>query len=275
MCRLFAFRSTVPICGPSSLIGSGNSLVTQCRCDVRGESHVDGWGLAWFDDAGRPHITKSIQAACSDSQFDELAKSITTTTLVAHVRQASVGGATLANTHPFVYGRWVFVHNGTLENFASRKELLLDAIPNDLRPMIRGDTDSEHVFLFWLSQLRAAAGGLDKLVGVDTISATFQQTVKLLDGWFPAHNGEESKFNFLVTDGRLLAATRWGHSLACLVQKGGGSTAGSDRPLPATDTFRAVYIASEPTDGDAWREVPDRSLLVVDERLELHTASLT
>jgi hypothetical protein len=36
-----------------------------------------------------------------------------------------------------------------------------------------------------------------------------------------------------------------------------------------------VCIASEATDGDRWREVPDRSLLVIDERLEVHAASLT
>jgi glutamine amidotransferase len=218
---------------------------------------------------------KSVEAAFSDLRFDELAKSVATTALVAHVRQASVGRTTLVNTHPFVHGHWVFVHNGTLQDFAARKGQLLDAIPDDLRQMIRGDTDSEHVFLFWLSQLRSAAGGLDISLGVGTITATLQQTIKLLDGWFPAHNGEESKFNFLVTDGRLLAATRWGHSLSCLERRGCVSTGGNDRPLHATDTFRAVCIASEATDGDRWREVPDRSLLVIDERLEMHAASLT
>src|SRR5204862_6625336 len=138
--------------------------------------------------------------------------------------------------------------NGTLQDFAARKGQLLDAIPDDLRQMIRGDTDSEHVFLFWLSQLRSAAGGLDISLGVDTITATLQQTIKLLDGWFPAHYGEESKFNFVVTDGRLLAATRWGHSLSCLERRGSDSTGGSNRPLHATVTFRAVCIASEATD---------------------------
>ena len=59
----------------------------------------------------------------SDSQFDELAKSVATTTLVAHVRQASVGGTALVNTHPFVYGRWVFVHNGTLQEFCRSQEV--------------------------------------------------------------------------------------------------------------------------------------------------------
>ena len=275
MCRLFSFRSNLPLCGPASLSGTGNSLSAQSRRDARGESHVDGWGLASFDDDGEPRITKSVQAAFSDLRFDELAKSVATTALVAHVRQASVGRIALVNTHPFVHGRWVFVHNGTLQDFAARKGPLLDAIPDDLRQMIRGDTDSEHVFLFWLSQLRKVAGGLEKSHRVDTITATFQQTIKLLEAWFPAHNGEESKFTIVVTDGSMLAATRWGHSLSCLEREGSKITGGSDYPLHATNKFRAVYIASEATDGDSWREVPDRSLVVVDECLEMHTASLT
>jgi len=275
MCRLLAFRSNLPVCEPAYLCGTGNSLAVQSRQDAHGESHIDGWGLASFDDDGAPRVTKSVQAAFSDPRFDELAKSVTTTALVAHVRQASVGRTALVNTHPFVYGRWVFVHNGTLQDFATRKGLLRDAIPVDLRQMIRGETDSEHVFLFWLSQLRAVGGDLRKFHSADTITSTFQQTTKLLDGWFPAHNGEQSKFNFVVTDGRLLAATRWGHSLSCLERGGSGSTGGSDRSLDATDTLRAVYIASEATDGGTWHEVPDRSLLVVDEHLVMHAASLT
>src|SRR4029077_7482384 len=95
MCRLLAFRSILPVCEPASLCGTGNSLAAQSRCDARGESHVDGWGLASFDDDGEPHITKSVQAAFSDLRFDELAKSVSTTALVAHVRQASVGRTSL------------------------------------------------------------------------------------------------------------------------------------------------------------------------------------
>ena len=249
-------------------------MAAQSRCDGCGESHVDGWGLASFDGDGQPRIVKSVQSAVGDAQFDALAKSVSTTALVAHVRQASVGGAALVNTHPFVHGRWVFVHNGTLQDFAVRKKLLLDAIPDDLRKMIRGDTDSECVFLFWLGQLRGAAGDLDKPVGVDTITAAFQQTIKLLDVWFPAHGGEESKFNFVVTNGRLLAATRWGHSLSCQEHRGSGIAGGGNSVPHATGTFRIVCIASEATQDNGWREVPDRSLLVVDERLQLHAASL-
>jgi predicted glutamine amidotransferase len=273
MCRLFAFRSNFPVSAQPSISGPGNSLVAQSCRDACGESHADGWGLASFDDNCHPHITKSLASASSDLRFNELAKSVTTTTLLAHVRQASVGSTSLVNTHPFVHDRWIFAHNGTLQNFAARKQLLLDAIPDDLRQLIRGDTDSEQVFMLWLAHLRSLTGSLDTVVDVVTIIDAFQQTIKLLDAWFPTHNAEESTFNFVATDGRLLAATRWGRPLSCRERRSNAIPGESDRPLPLTEKFRAVDIASEPTDGDGWRDVPDHSVVVVDQNLAVHTAS--
>jgi glutamine amidotransferase len=268
----------------ASLAEADNSLAAQSRKDSRGQTHVDGWGLAWYDAAShdatsydnavQPRIEKSLRPAHDDPRFDELAKSVAATSLVAHVRQASVGSVALVNTHPFAHGRWVFAHNGTLQDFAARRAPLLAAIPDDLRQRIGGDTDSEHVFYFWLGELRAATGGLDRPLSVDVVTATLRQTVRLLDGWFPTHNGEESKFNFLATDGRLLAATRWRHMLSCREHRGTSTMATADRPIGEASDFRAVFIASEPTSGDGWHEVPDRSLVVVDQRFNIHTASL-
>jgi glutamine amidotransferase len=233
-------------------------LATQSHHDAHGESHIDGWGLASYADNGAPHITKSLLPAFSDPQFDETSRTVTTKTLVAHVRQASVGSAALVNTHPFVHDRWAFVHNGTLQDFAARRKPLCDAIPTDLRTMIRGETDSECVFFFWLSQLRTAAGRKNQTINVETVTAAFRQTINLVDGWFPSHHGEESKFNFVATNGSILAATRWGKSLSYLERQTGREIGAGDRHPNATNAFRTVRIASEATDSNKWREVPDR-----------------
>src|SRR5258708_897546 len=127
MCRLFVLRSAVPLCEQFSLWDAGNSLAAQSRRDARGESHLDGWGVAAFTASGEPRITRSLLAACDDPAFEDLSRSLISTTLLAHVRQASVGSKSLKNTHPFAHGRWVFMHNGTLENFADRKGPLLEA----------------------------------------------------------------------------------------------------------------------------------------------------
>jgi predicted glutamine amidotransferase len=242
MCRLFAMRATGPISVLASLSEGANSLSAQSRQDSRGQAHVDGWGLAWYDDAGLPRLEKSLRPAHDDPRFHELARSVTTATALAHVRQASVGSVALVNTHPFVHGRWVFAHNGTLQDFAARRGPLLRAIPDDLRQMIQGETDSEHAFYFWLGKLRAATGGLDGTADAAAVTATLQQTVRELDEWFPTHDGEESKFNFVATDGRLLAATRWRHKLSCLEHRGGRRPAGV--PLLACPAVEAARPSS-------------------------------
>ncbi len=57
------------------------------------------------------------------------------------------------------------------------------------------------------------------------------------------------KYNFVLTDGHELVATRWGNSL--FVRR--------DVPLPGS-----VIVASEPYDDDPdWQEVPDHTLVRV------------
>jgi predicted glutamine amidotransferase len=261
MCRFFALRSSVPISLSQALFESPTALAAQSRCDLRGECHGSGWGIATYN--GRPHVVRSIKAAYADPQFAEQAQSTAAKLAMAHVRQASVGAPSIENTHPFVHGRWVFAHNGTLENFAEGKERLLEATPSDLRSRIAGATDSEHVFYFWLGRLRAIAGDLTLPVSVAELAMSLAETVQLLAEWFPAPPGEATRLNFLITNGQLLAATRWRHSLSMLVR----------RSSPAAPVS-AVLIASEPTTDEPWQEVPDGSLVIVDENLNVHPAKV-
>ena len=56
----------------------------------------------------------------------------------------------------------------------------------------------------------------------------------------------DSRLNFLLTDGRSIAATAWGDTLWYLAEPG-----------------RSLVVASEPYDDDPrWLAVPDRSLIV-------------
>jgi glutamine amidotransferase len=189
------------------------------------------------------------------------------TLALAHVRQASVGAAAIENTHPFVNSRWVFAHNGTLQGFAERKQRLTDAIPEDLRRQISGATDSEHIFYFWLGRLRQIVGDFNGAVTIENIRKSLKEAVQLLVDWFPDQDGEPTKLNFLLTNGSLLAATRWQHSLFALER--------TESPgLAVGNPTKLALIASAPTTGEDWREVPDRSLLIVDEQLNVHASSL-
>jgi glutamine amidotransferase len=103
------------------------------------EDHDSGWGVAAYADiAGEaPELECFAEAAHTDSRF-LAATELRGRIFNAHVRRATLGGLTLANTHPFEYGPYSFAHNGTI---LGAQGLLLDgAAPN-------GETDSECFFL--------------------------------------------------------------------------------------------------------------------------------
>ena len=50
------------------------------------------------------------------------------------------------NCHPFRHGRWLFMHNGFVGDFAAVKRDLTFAIDPSLYPHVRGTTDSEVLF---------------------------------------------------------------------------------------------------------------------------------
>ena len=102
--------------------------------------HRDGWGIATFDNGSPVYLGRSPLWVAHD---DSLAGAVERASalappsfLVAHVRAASRGKATLPNTHPFIVDGLILAHNGTIRGFvttASRK------------PM--GETDSERLAL--------------------------------------------------------------------------------------------------------------------------------
>ena len=69
--------------------------------------------------------------------------------LVSHVRRKTVGETSLVNTHPFERGRWVFAHNGTVEDVA----WLRAQTSRERLAEVRGETDSELLFAWLLTRL--------------------------------------------------------------------------------------------------------------------------
>lgn len=113
-----------------------------------GASNPDGWGLAWFHSDGQLEIRKEpAQANASRTALAVQKMSVSSPIFIGHVRRASHGGRTLANTHPFqhdLHGRpVVFAHNGTLHNLP---------LPTHFRPV--GETDSEQAFCVLLSWMQ-------------------------------------------------------------------------------------------------------------------------
>src|SRR5947209_5745269 len=107
MCRLFGYRALEPASVQHELLEANNALCVQSR------EHPDGWGLGWYV-GGEPQVARALEPAHADDDFAAVGRFLASRTIVAHVRKASVGRVALENTHPFEWGRWLFVHNGTV-----------------------------------------------------------------------------------------------------------------------------------------------------------------
>ncbi|HWC91280.1 MAG TPA: class II glutamine amidotransferase [Pirellulales bacterium] len=258
MCRLIAMHADRPLPAAGPLADDPHALVVQSCRDSRGERHGDGWGIGFYT-AGKPEMVHSITPAYEDSTFVPTARSVRARTVLGHVRQASVGSLTLANTHPFASGPWMFAHNGTVTGFDALERQLADETAPELLARRRGSTDSELVF-YWLLTRLLAPGNYDRVLGspLDAVTGELGRALKELDGRSRAADPQGTpRFNFVLTDGQVLLATRWDHQLQWQT---------IDRP----DSGRAVLIASEPTAPGAWQELPEHSILSVGSNLSAH-----
>ena len=141
MCRLFGLHAgPAPVSATFWLLNAPDSL--------REQSHrnPDGAGIGVFEDPagpGQPRVFKAPIAAWQDREFATDAKRLRGTTFVAHVRYASTGAHTMANTHPFVQSDRLFAHNGVVQGLDILERRLAELA---VAPTVNGDTDSERVF---------------------------------------------------------------------------------------------------------------------------------
>lgn len=188
MCELLALSSSRPVRVTFSL----HALAA--RGGPSGRAH-DGWGVAFYQ--GRDvALFREPAAAAGSALIGHLESQGPPTDLaISHIRHATRGELSLANTQPFVRelgGRaHVFAHNGDLPGIFRHDALALGAH----RPV--GQTDSEHAFCALLARLGAlwAAGTPPALEARLAVLATFAAELRALG---PA--------NFLYADGDALFA---------------------------------------------------------------------
>jgi len=270
MCRLFGFRSVIASQVHRSLLAAENALGTQS------EDHPDGWGVAYYVD-GSPHVTKSPTLALGDQLFHRLSGVVSSETVLAHVRKATVGNKTVLNTHPFQYGRWVFAHNGNIPRFDERRDALTALINPRLRRFILGETDSETIFHILLSQLVARrpldqAHSLEELI--DALAATTDAITQAVG---PTEPTDPLLLTLMVTDGRVLAASHGGKDLYWSTYKNRCSDRDACKSLSPeceapTTTGRVNHciISSEPLQGEnVWLPLTHGEVVGVDEQMHV------
>ena len=265
MCRYYGLRANRPTRVDWHLVRAPNSLLVQSRRDLSGFEHADGWGIAAYD-GDALQVRRRASAAHDGHYFCEAAERVEAATVLAHVRRATVGRIGLANTHPFVHGRFALVHNGTVPYFADIRPRLLEAMAADHRAAIQGGTDSEHLLHLILSMHAQLGGSL-----FASLEAALRRAIALC-----REIGQEPHLglNVLLTDGVRMVGSRWRRTLHFLEQSGTAPDPG-ERPAGAPDhDYRALVIASEPINGRAWPEIPERSAFEVTPDLRLRIEPL-
>ena len=148
MCRLFGLHAgAADVAATFWLLDAPDSLAAQSH------RNPDGAGIGVFGPDGEPIVSKQPIAAWDDADFATSARQLRGTTFVAHVRYASTGAHTVANTHPFVQDDRLFAHNGVVQGLTELDARLAEL---DAAHLVRGQTDSERVFALITAESPAA-----------------------------------------------------------------------------------------------------------------------
>jgi predicted glutamine amidotransferase len=200
MCRWAAYRGVaIPL--EQIVAAPGHSLIEQSHCasQAKTATNGDGFGIAWYGDHPEPGLYRDILPAWSDCNLKSLARQIRSPLFLAHVR-ASTGGATSRdNCHPFVHGRWSFMHNGQVAGFEKIRRKLEQALSDRLYASRRGTTDSELMFLL------ALEFGLD----ADPAGAIAEMIRFVLATSDAAGLSTLVRFTAALSDGKTLYAIRY------------------------------------------------------------------
>jgi len=202
MCRLFGFKSVLQSQIHQSLVNADNAIAKLS------EEHPDGWGVAYYvEDA--PHIIKSENKAIEDKIFQKVSGVVTSHTVLAHIRNATLGNKSILNTHPFQYGPWVFAHNGNIKNFSKYKNKLLRLVAPQYIRFILGETDSEVLFFIILSEV--IKFGLNK----KSISTAINKIINVIGPIETDSSADNSNtfLTFIMTNGKSMLAFQGGKSL--------------------------------------------------------------
>lgn len=191
MCELFGLSSQHPLAASALPLAEFRSHGGD-KAD-----NPDGWGMAWHTGTDLQLEKEPLPGYCS-ARFDSLIHTVQSSLVVAHLRKARWPPVnTLGNTHPFIHAccgqPWVFAHNGMVPDVVATESAQCNSV---CQP--DGQTDSEFAFchlLRYLTDHYQTPGTDDDWIG---ILSTVSEKIA-------AHG----KFNFLLSDGKLLIA--YGH----------------------------------------------------------------
>jgi predicted glutamine amidotransferase len=246
MCELLGLNFKLPVSPSFSFRGFRH----------RSEGNPHGWGIARYEGKACQILKEAANA--QESKLAEFVRDyelFQSRIFIGHVRDATRGGNTLINTHPFkrVFGSCevVLAHNGTMESLPLNME--------ELSYLPVGETDSEQLFCSLLTMMAA-----------DKIQFTDYQKIEILLQDF----NKLGKMNLLFSEGEHFFSYRDkdGHNGLCITERispfGIKSLQDEDWEVDLaaekSPGQRGFVIASHPlTKNETWIDLVPGSLIVL------------
>lgn len=258
-----------------------NSLIRQSyKSKERSEPlNGDGFGVGWYapEVSDEACVFSSITPAWSNRNLLNLSTHIRSTCFFAHIRSASPGMAVSEiNCHPFRRGRYMWMHNGTIEGFELLKRRLRRSLPDQLYHAVEGTTDSEHAFAVFLNLL----GQETEKACVGDLADGLVRTIGQLQEWAGDTGIDRpSIYNFAVTDGRNLATVRYVSDpqiepISLYFSKRGKyrHCDGKTEIVDCPDNESGITIASErlTDDRESWTRVAPNHVVLINGELDIN-----
>ncbi|MBW4633494.1 MAG: ergothioneine biosynthesis protein EgtC [Iphinoe sp. HA4291-MV1] len=257
MCRLLAYLGS-PVLLEPLLYKPEHSLIVQSyqpREMLCGVVNADGFGVGWYHSQKEtePFTYKSTLPIWNEINLPNLSRYVESGCVVAYVRSATLGQALdLSNCQPYQYQRLLFIHNGRIDKF--RQTLyrpIRNQLSDEIYQLIKGTTDSEHIFALLLNQWQANPG--------KSLEQALQITLLQLQELAQSYQTYVSA-NVIISDGHRLIASRFSTK----------SPAPSLYWITNHSTFpKSVIIASEPLFAENWISCSENSIISVGEDCDI------
>ena len=263
MCRWLAYTGN-PVSLETMLFHARHSLIDQSLYSRFGATTTngDGFGLGWYQHPhDMPFRYRCIQPAWHEHNLRELSRAVSAPMFLAHVRAATHTPVQETNCHPFRHRRWMFMHNGMIEDFPRVRRDLLMAIDPQLFTSLEGSTDSETMFLLAMSfgLEHTPVPAIARMAGFVEATARRHGIAHPLSMTVCASDGEQLVAVRYASEGQsprsLYHSTSFKHLHALY----------PDDPRIAAVGYDAYLIVSEPLVDlpQAWAQVPESTAIVV------------
>ncbi|MGN0460103.1 MAG: class II glutamine amidotransferase [Ruminococcus sp.] len=200
------------------------------------QNHPHGWGLAYV--VNNNIFIEKEPVKASDSRYlkSRLSQQITSKTILAHIRYATIGNVEYANCHPYTKTdnsdrRWTLIHNGTIFDYSPLNKFV---------KYQKGDTDSERILLYIIEKVNSAQK--EKNAPLDP-----KERFDLLDN-IVSQMAKDNKLNLLIFDGEYMYAhTNYKGSLHYL------------------ETEKGTIFSTLPLTEENWQSLPFTTLVAYKE----------